>query len=179
MKEKLSFQNPKSFLVVFFTLLLFSSNLSADTDCGHITGLEFSNGHETVMLKDHEVYNINDLPEHFYINLNVDGYSQSARFIVKNLDTGSTYNITENLLPYTFPAGNASWHLGLGTFKITTYLYKFDLAWGFKCDTETVTFTINDGHQPCTADAGTLTAYADTVTLTGDSVTISATADGN
>ena len=179
MKERLSFQNPKPNLLAFFTFLLFSFNLSAETNCGHITGLEFSNGHETVALKDHEVYNINNLPEHFYVNLNVDGYSQSTKYIVENLATHETYKIVENTPPYTFPAGNASWNLGVGTFKITAYLYKFDLAWGFKCDSETVTFTINEGNQPCTADAGTLHADADTVTLTGDSVTISATPEGN
>lgn|GEM_PF-4124201 len=119
------------------------------------------------------------MPENFYVNLNVDGYSQSARFTVENLETGSRHTITENLLPYTFPAGNGSWHLGLGTFKITAKLYKFDLGWGFKCDSKSVTFTINEGGQPCTADAGTLTADAGTVTLTGDSLTISATPDGN
>ncbi|TBN01407.1 T9SS type A sorting domain-containing protein [Hyunsoonleella flava] len=180
MKEKLSFQNPKSILLAFFSFLLFSFQISADTDCGQITGLEFSNGHETVTIENNGVYNINDLPEHFYIDLNVDGYSQSAKYIVEDLATHKTYTVVENLLPYTFPAGNGSWNLGTGTFEVKVNLYKFDHAFGFKCDTINVIITIGENHEPpCTADAGTITADADTATLVGDSVTISATPDGN
>ncbi|SEQ11749.1 Por secretion system C-terminal sorting domain-containing protein [Hyunsoonleella jejuensis] len=179
MKESLSIQNPKSVSLFLFIIFFFSVSAFASTDCGLIAGFEFSNGNESVTLEDQQTYDINNLPENFYVNLNVDGYSQSARFTVENLETGSRHTITENLLPYTFPAGNGSWHLGLGTFKITAKLYKFDLGWGFKCDSKSVTFTINEGGQPCTADAGTLTADAGTVTLTGDSATISATPDGN
>ncbi|WP_206662896.1 hypothetical protein, partial [Hyunsoonleella pacifica] len=161
MKRKLSFQNPKSILLSFFAFLLFSLNLSANTNCGHITGLEFSNGHEVVSLENNGVYNINDLPEHFYINLNVDGYSESAKYTVVNLETHQSYNIIENILPYTFPAGNGSWHLGTGTFEIMANLYKFDHAFGFKCDTIKVVITIGEDHEPiCTADAGTFSSIS-------------------
>ncbi|MBC3759314.1 hypothetical protein H7U19_12925, partial [Hyunsoonleella sp. SJ7] len=178
MKEKLSFQTPKSFLLVFFTFLLLSPNVFANTVCGQIENLEFSNGHETAPLENNGVYNINDLPEHFYLDVNVHGYSQSAKYTVENLQTHQTYTIVENLLPYTFPSGNSAWDLGTGDFRIRVSIYKFDRAI-VKCDTKTYTITILDEEPVCTADAGTLHAYSDKVTLVGDRVEISATEDGN
>ncbi|GAB1858601.1 hypothetical protein MHTCC0001_34410 [Flavobacteriaceae bacterium MHTCC 0001] len=131
-----------------------------------------------VALENEGTYHIDALPEHFYVDLKVHGYSQSVKYVIENLETHQTHTIVENFLPYTLPAGNNSWNLGTGEFKIKASLYKFDNAI-YKCDTKTVTFIIIDIPKPCTADAGGLHAYADTVTLTGDSVMLSAAEDGN
>ena len=109
--------------------------------CGDIDNFEFSNGHESTQIENNGNYNFNELPEGFYVKANVDGYSQSLRYKVKNLETGQIHQVTENLLPYTFPAGDSAWNLGGGTFQITASLYWRNNANGWICDREVVTIT--------------------------------------
>jgi hypothetical protein len=171
MMTKLLSKVPKARHLLFLLFIFTSFNSFADVICGSIEGFEFSNGHETVNLMDGESYIINDLPDNFYVNLNVDGYSQSVRYEVENLDTGEVFKITETSKPYTFPAGNGKWNLGNGTFRLKATLYKFNLGFG-RCDTKTITFSISDS---CVADAGTLMSDMDMVTLVNGTATISAT----
>ncbi|WP_439151996.1 hypothetical protein [Winogradskyella sp.] len=44
--------------------------------CGDIENFEFSNEHESMVIEDNGIYALNDLPDNFYINANVQGYSQ-------------------------------------------------------------------------------------------------------
>ena len=182
MKSKLSCQTTKFRYLIYFTLLLFSSQSYAiitpddEINCGEIVGFEFTNGHESMGLTDGNSFDINDLPDNFYVSLRVDGYSQSVRYTLENLDTGTKHKILENTLPYTLPGGNKPWNFGNGRYKLTASLFKIDFGF-LHCDTKTVFFTF--GVEDCTADAGTLQATSSMVTLTGDSVMISATADGN
>ncbi|WP_298555047.1 T9SS type A sorting domain-containing protein [uncultured Algibacter sp.] len=175
MNRKLPYRKTKSQYLIYFFFLLISMQSFADIDCGDIEGFEFSNGHESVTLIDGGNYIFDELPTNFYVNMHVDGYSQSVKYVIENLETGERYKVTENLLPYTFPAGNKPWYIGEGKFKLSANLYKFDLGFGY-CDSKSITFTIGGS---CTADAGTLHATSSNVTLTGDSATISATPDGN
>ncbi|WGD35197.1 T9SS type A sorting domain-containing protein [Olleya sp. YS] len=154
-----------------FTLvaLIFSFQAYAfvDTNCGSISGFEFSNGDSTITINDNQSYFIGDLPNNFYVDLLVDGYSQSAKFDVTNLDTGQCYNITENHLPYTFPGGNCAWNFGCGDFRIKARLYKYD-GCGTICDTETINFSIT-----CTQSCGDISGFefsngSDTVSIVND-----------
>ncbi len=175
MKAKLSCQIPKFRYLLFLFVLLASFQSFADVTCGHIEGFEFTNGHESVSISDGNTYVLGELPANFYINMHVNGYSQSVVYKVKNLDTGETSKIVENLVPYTFPAGNKPWHLGNGTFKVKATLYKYDLGIG-KCDYKEFTFTIRES---CSADAGTLAATSATVVLANGEAMLSATANGD
>ncbi|WP_218587871.1 hypothetical protein, partial [Algibacter luteus] len=175
MKATLPSQRTKSRSLLFFAFLFITFQSFADVTCGNIEGFEFTNGHESTTLSDGGVYSIENLPDNFYINLHVDGYSQSVRYVLENLDTGKKIKITENLLPYTFPAGNKPWYLGNANYKLTASLYKYDLGFG-RCDTKTIYFTLGD---TCSADAGGLHANADSVVLSGGKAMLSATADGN
>ncbi|AUP80440.1 T9SS type A sorting domain-containing protein [Flavivirga eckloniae] len=175
MKPELRNQIPKSnYLLVSFFLFLFFQSF-ANNNCGTIEGFEFTNGHESVVLSDGKTYSIEELPNNFYLNSHVSGYSQSIRYVIENLNTGKKHKVTENLLPYTFPAGNNSWHLGNGTFKLTATLYKYDYGYG-KCDSKSVTFTLGE---VCSADAGTLQVDAPTVVLSGGEAMLSATPSGD
>ncbi|WP_299552824.1 T9SS type A sorting domain-containing protein [Seonamhaeicola sp.] len=175
MKVVLHQQTPKLQYLLTSLFLCLSLYAFAGDNCGQIESFEFTNGDETVSLMDGENYIISDLPSGFYINTKVSGKSKSVRYIVENLDTGDTFKITENLPPFTFPAGNKPWYLGHGNFKLTAKVYKFYFGIG-ECDSKSITFTIRP---PCTADAGTLTADAEMVTLTGGEAVISATPNGD
>ena len=180
MKDKLLNLKTSPFQRIFFlvTCLFFSVNQAhaLDANCGEIESIEFSNGTSQVTINDNGTYNLESLPNDFYINTNVDGYSQSVRYIVKNLDTNQVYSITENYEPYTFPSGNQPWNLGTGSFSVKVKLYKYNYGWGFKCDQQTLTFTITD---ECSAFAGTLTADSSPVSLIDGGATISATPNGD
>jgi len=134
MMTKLLSNVPKSRYLLFLLFTMMSLNSFADIICGSIEGFEFSNGHESVNLIDGQSYLTQDLPDNFYVNLKVDGYSQSVRYVVENIETGEVFKITENSKPYTFPAGNSKWDLGNGTFRLKATLYKLNLGFG-KCDT--------------------------------------------
>ncbi|WP_397363488.1 T9SS type A sorting domain-containing protein [Olleya sp. R77988] len=129
--------------------LIFSVQAYAldDTSCGSISGFEFSNGNTSTSISNNQSFYIGDLPNNFYLNLLVDGYSSSAKFRVTNLNTGQCYYITENQLPYTFPGGNCAWNFGCGDFEVKAKLYKYSgcSSW---CDTETINFSISCS-QPC------------------------------
>jgi hypothetical protein len=171
MITKLLSNIPKSSHLLFLLFMMMSINSFADIICGSIEGFEFSNGHESVNLIDGQSYLPQDLPDNFYVNLKVDGYSQSVRYVVENIETGEVFKITENSKPYTFPAGNSKWDLGNGTFRLKATLYKLNLGFG-KCDTKTIVFTISN---ECLADSGSLMADMDMVTLVDGTATISAT----
>ena len=174
MKTKLSFQTPKfllSLLLIFFTTLSYSQS-----SCGEIAGFEFSNGTSSISVANGETVAIDELPSDFYLNLLINGKSGSAKYIIENLDTGEIHRITENVLPYTFPAGNRSWNLGVGSFKIKANLYKYNFGIK-KCDSNTITFTVIESN--CAADAGTLKAVESTVALGSPTTMISAEPDGN
>lgn len=133
--------NFKALLVLLAMTFSFQSFALDDTYCGSISGFEFSNGTTTTAISHNQSYYINDLPNNFYVNLLVNGYSQSAKFYVKNLDTGQCYVVNENHLPYTFPGGNGAWNYGCGNFEIKAKLYKYDSC-GSYCDSETIRFAI-------------------------------------
>ncbi len=180
MKNKLPSQTPnlKSYLfVLFLSLYLFGFGQVNPLSCGSIENFEFTNGHESVHIQDNGVYIFDDLPGHFYVKVNIHGYVQSVRYHVINIDTNETFEIIENIVPYTFPAGNADWDIGLGTFQVTASAYFQNNAQGFQCDSETITFTLGD-EEPCLADAGTMSAVMPEVCSTGE-VMISATANGD
>ena len=176
MKRKIHKPKTKFKNLLYFILLFISTHMFADIGCGTFEGFEFTNGHESVDIINGENYVFGNLPGHFYVKALIHGDSESVKFNVENLDTGKKFTIIENILPYTFPAGNGDWNIGNGTFKITASLYKYDSGYGI-CDVKTFIFTLGD--TVCTADAGTLHATASNVTLTGNSAMISATADGD
>jgi len=144
---------------VVFTLL--------DTkECGSITGLVFTNGTETIAIENNQTYEVNDLPDGFYLEMTVNGASESATYYVQKTGTGIVQTSTDNSLPYNFPSSDASWDLGLGNFKVDTALYANNDANHPKCDQYWVMFTIVDTPEPC----GTIT---DLVFTNGtDSITI-------
>ncbi|GAB5565673.1 MAG: hypothetical protein Wins2KO_27360 [Winogradskyella sp.] len=179
MSKILHFRSPNLKISLFvFILSLFSISYAQKSSgwCGNIHEFEFSNGNETVTIENNATYDINELPHGFYVNSLIDGYSQSLRYRVKNLDTGEIYNIIENFLPYTYPAGGNEWDLGTGTFKVTARLYFRNGGRGWICDKKSIKFTITD--PPCLAEAGTLTATSSSVCSTGE-VMISAQANGD
>ena len=149
----------------------------AQNSCGEIDGFQFSNGSESTEISNGGEYDINTLPNNFFIDLNVNGYSQSARYIVTNLDTDQNYTIVENQLPYTYPAGGGAWDLGVGTFKVKAKLHLFNNARGRKCDQKVITFSIIE--TLCNPSAGTLTADEDIACLLEGTATISATPNGD
>jgi len=180
MNNKLLYEIPNlktNLFLLFFSLFLFGFSQTNDSSCGNIENFEFANTHESVQILDNETYIYDDLPEHFYVQVGIHGYVQSVRYQVTNLDTNETYEIIENLVPYTFPSGNGDWDIGQGTFEITATAYSQNDAHGIQCDSDTITFTLSDT-APCIADAGTLTATATQVCSTGG-VTISAHANGD
>lgn len=176
MKRIPTIQNPKLTYLLFSFFFLVSLQSFADIVCGHIEGFEFTNGNNSLAIEEGGVYTIDVLPEHFYINSNINGKSESVKYVVENLDSGKKYTIIENSPPYTFPAGNSAWNLGIGTFKLTATLYKYNFGFG-KCDSKTIIFTLGD--LTCSADAGTITADFDSVVLANGSAMLSATPDGN
>ncbi|WP_299890032.1 T9SS type A sorting domain-containing protein [uncultured Lacinutrix sp.] len=128
--------------------------ITEDT-CGEIAEYQFANGTDAITIVDGETYNINDLPADFYINGLVSGNSESFGYKVTNLGTGEVYNIIENYIDYTFPAGNAAWFLGTGTFEVQGSLFSGNYCGGTKCDDETITFTLEDVvEEVCQAAAG-------------------------
>jgi|GEM_PF-2377206 len=139
---------PKKTLVFKALLMLFAFAFSSqsygleDTRCGSISGFQFSNGTTSTAINYNQSYYINDLPNNFYIDLLVNGYSQSAKYHVRNLDTGQSYTVSENHLPYTFPGGNGAWNYGCGNFEIKAKLYKYNSC-GRYCDSETIRFNIS------------------------------------
>ena len=60
-----------------------------DTWCGSISGFKFSNGNSSTTITNGGEYYIGDLPNNFYINVLVSGYSRSARIKVKNFTRDS------------------------------------------------------------------------------------------
>ena len=175
MKVVLHQRIPKLHYLLASLFLFFSLLSHADDNCGQIETIEFANDHENITIMDGDTYLESALPTNFYLNTEVSGNIKSVRYIVENLDTHESYTITENLKPFTFPAGEGSWHLGNGNFKVTVKAYKFYLGIG-QCDVKTISFTITP---PCTADAGTLTADMEKVTLANGEAMLSATPDGN
>ncbi|WP_411895955.1 hypothetical protein, partial [Winogradskyella sp. A2] len=180
MRNKLLFQTPnlKTNLFVLMLSLFISSFAQTDSRwCGSIENFEFTNGQESIAIEDYGTYDLSEIPDGFYLNSIIHGYSQSLRYKITNLDTDENYQIVENLLPYTFPAGNNEWNLGTGTFRVKATLHAFDHGLGWSCDTDYIIFTITD-NEPCLADAGTLTATETQVCSTGE-VMISAHANGD
>ncbi|AUC77648.1 T9SS type A sorting domain-containing protein [Olleya sp. Bg11-27] len=156
-----------------FTVIAFAFSVQTfaleDTRCGSISGFEFSNGNSTTRITNNQSYYIGDLPSDFYVDLQVNGYSRSAKFYVKNLDTGQRYSINENRLPYTFPGGNGAWNLGCGNFEIKSKIYKYR-GCGSYCDSETIRFTIT-----CDDPCGDIAGYefsngSETVAITNNAV---------
>ncbi|RAJ13469.1 T9SS type A sorting domain-containing protein [Olleya aquimaris] len=140
-------------LTVVTLIFSFQANAFDDTNCGNISGFQFSNGSEIVTISNDQAYYFGDLPTNFYVDLLVVGFSESAKFEVKNKTTGQTYNITENHLPYTFPGGNAAWNFGYGEFEVKAKIYKYNSCQGSYCDSETIKFEILST-PPCGSIAG-------------------------
>ena len=87
MKKQLINPKPLSLFNLLFMLTFFISFTSfAQNSCGEIDGFQFSNGSESTEISNGGEYDINTLPNNFFIDLNVNGYSQSARYIVTNLE---------------------------------------------------------------------------------------------
>ncbi|WP_299251454.1 T9SS type A sorting domain-containing protein [uncultured Lacinutrix sp.] len=128
-----------------------------EQNCGDIAELQFSNGTDTITIEDGEAYNINNLPSNFYIDAIVSGASESVRLEVENLETNEEYSIIENYIPYTFPAGNGAWNLGLGTFEVKASMYSGNYCNSTLCDEKTLTFTITDENTLCEVNTGTIT----------------------
>ncbi len=124
-----------------------------EADCGEITDLVFTNGTESISIQNGETYELSDLPDGFYLEMIINGVSESATYYVKNLDTNDVETNVENELPYNFPGSNP-WDLGLGTFKVDTTLYANNNAHHPKCDQYWVMFTIVD-----TPDCGEIASY--------------------
>ncbi|WP_187388180.1 hypothetical protein, partial [Seonamhaeicola marinus] len=137
--------NPKFRHLLTSLFLLLAVQVFADTNCGEINSFELTNGHETVSLMNNNSYILSDLPSGFYIKTNVSGNIKSVKYTVENLDTGKVYRITENITPYTFPAGNNAWHYGTGNFRITAKAFKYYLGIG-ECDSKTIYFSFKP---PC------------------------------
>ena len=123
MKAELSYQPPKLNYLLYIFLLFFSIQSFAIIDCGNIEGFEFTNGHESVTISNGGTYSLEYLPKDFFINTHIDGKSGSLRYYVENLDTGDSFKVLENLLPYTFPSGGTACLLTDGRYKITTKIY--------------------------------------------------------
>lgn len=123
---------------------LFSTSAMAYTHCGNISGFKFSNGSSSTTITNNGTYTIGDLPNNFFVDVRVSGYSQSARIRVKNLNTGQYITIQENYLPYTFPGGNGAWNYGPGTYEVKAKLYKYNGCKSYSCDTETIRFTLTN-----------------------------------
>lgn len=148
----------------------FQSFAIDDTNCGNIAAFEFSNGSTNVTINNNQTYYIGDLPNNFYVDLLVMGYSESASFKVENKTTGHTYNIGENYLPYTFPGGNGAWNFGYGNFEVTAKIFKYNNCYGWYCDKEKINFTISCNPQ-CGNIAGIqLSNGMDTVDITNNGV---------
>ncbi len=165
-------------LLSLFFLFFMTTHSNAQGDCGSIESFEFSNGHESIAITNNGIYNSSDLPENFYVNSLVHGHIGSIRYRVKDLQTNEIFLIIENVIPYTYPAGDSAWNLGTGTFRIKATVFSGNNASGQQCDLDIVTFTINDDEPSCNALAGTLTAIDNTLCSTGE-VMISAEANGD
>ncbi|WP_168796604.1 T9SS type A sorting domain-containing protein [Cognatitamlana onchidii] len=183
MKAKLSYQTPK--LLYLFVSILFLNYMPTAAQTaqsfgavkwGVIEGFEFTNGHESVQVKEGSSYAFDDLPGHFYLNAHVSGYAQSVKFEVTNIDTGEVLSIVENLPPYTFPAGNGDWDIGKGSFAITATLYKKDNA-EEEIQTKTIMFIIGDTN--CSAMAGTMSTDMPMVSLIDGKATVQAMSNGD
>ncbi|QIJ88156.1 hypothetical protein C7H62_0346 [Mesoflavibacter sp. HG96] len=132
------------FLPLFLITFSIQSHSNTNSWCGDIYGFKFKNGNTSVAITNNATYSINELPNNFYVQLIVSGYSQSAKFYLENLSTGATYNLTENYAPYTFPGGGSAWNYGAGVFKLKAKLYKYNYGNGWACDIKTVQFTLSN-----------------------------------
>uniref|UniRef100_UPI00177AECE0 hypothetical protein n=1 Tax=Hanstruepera ponticola TaxID=2042995 RepID=UPI00177AECE0 len=182
MKQNITFRIPKTTMLLLF-LFLFSfqfhaqqSISSLNRDCGTIESVQFTNGSQSISIEDGNVYDLSELPANFYLKLDVQGNSESARISAENLETNERIAIIDNSEEYTFPNGDTSWSLGTGTFKVMTAIHAGDRGRGRNCDRAMFTITITNN---CFADAGTLTADMDSVELVNGMATLSATPDGN
>lgn len=146
MKKRLLNQTPKATklkgFILFFSLLFSMQSFADETYCGQISGFEFSNGNSSISITDGGEYTLSQLPNNFYVDVIVDGHSESSSIRVKNLDTSQEVTIGENYLPYTFPAGNGAWNYGPGTYQVKAKIFKYNYCQGWSCDTETITFSL-------------------------------------
>jgi hypothetical protein len=82
MKNKLFFQTPNlkiNLLVLFMSFFTLGFSQTDSRFCGDIENFEFANEHETMMIEHNGLYAISELPDQFYVNAIVDGYSQSVK----------------------------------------------------------------------------------------------------
>jgi hypothetical protein len=156
--------------------LLFSVQANA---CADIVQFQFTNGTQTILISDGAAYNLDDLPDDFYLEAVVNGNEESVSFHVSSSNNSFTYSVVENYVPYTFPAGNGAWHLGDGHFSVSASAYSHPYAGGTFCDHESINFTLSEGVETCSALAGTLSGGGDicninethlTATPNGDAV---------
>ncbi|WP_250433900.1 T9SS type A sorting domain-containing protein [Hanstruepera flava] len=180
MKKKVTYQIPKSililFMLLFFGSIVHSQTLisAANNDCGSLERVMFTNGSEFVTIQNGGQYDISDLPSNFYVQLMVNGNSESSRISIENVNTDERRSIIDNQADYTFPEGDSPWDLGLGEFLLKADIHAADNGRGRNCDRIRFSFSLT-----CSADAGTLTADMNTVELVNGMATISATPDGN
>jgi hypothetical protein len=127
-------------------------------------------------IEDYGIYSIDELPENFMSMLLSHGHVGSVKYDVENLLTHQSYQIIENIVPYTFPAGNGAWDLGTGEFQVQARVYPFDHALGPQCDNETISFTLTN-EEPCLAEAGTMISDHPIQCLSGGTAVIYAEQD--
>ena len=127
MKKETTFRNPKTtFLLLFsmlFSICAFSqqSQSFAQSECGTILSIQFTNGIESIEIEDDGQYDLNELPPNFYIQLDVEGNSESARISVENLMTEERVAIVDNDEYYSFPSEDTAWNMGTGIFKLSNF----------------------------------------------------------
>ena len=86
------------------------------------------NSHVVATLEDGGVYYLDELPSNFGVETVIDGDVESVSFTVNG------HSITENIVPYTYPAGGAAWHVSEGHYTIKTAAYSDNYKGGKKCD---------------------------------------------
>ncbi|MBT8393748.1 MAG: hypothetical protein KJN66_02755, partial [Bacteroidia bacterium] len=72
MKEKLPYYLKSPFhIFLFLTFFSFThyNAIAAENNCGEIENIEFSNGNTSQAINDGGTYNLDNLPNDFYINL--------------------------------------------------------------------------------------------------------------
>ncbi len=87
-------------------------------------------------ITNNETYALDALPNNFYVDLLIDGASESANLILVNLTTGQTFNVGENYTSYTIPGGNAAWCYGTGDFKLIGKIFENNYFQGTLYDEE-------------------------------------------
>ena len=101
---------------------------------------------DLVSLQNGGTYSLSSLPDHFAMRAVVSGGIESVKLMVND------HAVTENVAPYTYPAGGAMWNPAPGTYNIWVKAYSQDNLGGTQCDNRD--FTIHIVEDEC--DGGTI-----------------------